>query len=151
MKVILLTKIKNLGKVGQLITVRNGYARNYLIPKQKGILATDENIKKFKDSILSLEKKQAEKINQANLRIKKIQSIHSIIISKKSSEKKKIFGSVGIKDIIKALLEKGIVVKKQEIKLPNGLLRFLGEHKVIFSPYKNIFTNITVSIINEKK
>ncbi|WP_075432323.1 50S ribosomal protein L9 [Buchnera aphidicola] len=151
MKVILLTKLKNLGKLGQLITVRNGYARNYLIPKKKVILATDKNIKKFKDSILSLEKKQVEKINQANIRIKKIQSINSIIISKKTSEKKKIFGSVGVQDIIKALLEKGIKVKKQEIKLPNGLLRFLGDHQVIFSPYKNIFTNITISIINEKK
>ncbi|AEH39938.1 50S ribosomal protein L9 [Buchnera aphidicola (Cinara tujafilina)] len=148
MKVILLVTIKKLGKSGQLIHVKNGYARNYLIPKEKVILATNKNIKKFENSILNLEKQQNEKILEANVRIKKIQSIKSIIIYKKSSEKKKIFGSVGVSDIIKSLALQGIFVKKQEIKLPNGLLRYLGEHTVIFSPYKGICTNISISIIN---
>lgn len=150
MEIILLSTIKNLGKIGKLIKVKNGYARNYLIPKEKAILATKENIKKFEDSTFNFEKKQIEQIKKAKSRIKIMQSIESIIITKKSSEKKKIFGSVGIPDIINALALKGILVKKKEIKLPNGLLRFLGDHNIIFSPYKNISTNLKVSIINEK-
>lgn len=152
MKVILLSTIKNLGKYGQIIKVQKGYARNFLLPKNKVILATDKNIKEFEDNKLFAKKKKLEMIYNAKSRIKEIKSIDgSINIYKKSSEKKKIFGSVGIKDIVNALFLKGIKIKENEIQLPNGLLRYLGEHKVIFMPYKNLFIEFVVSIFTKNK
>ncbi|VFP83852.1 50S ribosomal protein L9 [Buchnera aphidicola] len=149
MKVILINSIDKLGQKGQLISVKNGYARNYLIPMKKALLATSENIKIFEQTRIFAEKKESEKINQIMNRINDLKLIGSVVFFMKSSKKNKIFGSIGVKDIINNLLLMGIFVKKHEIKLPQGLLRYLGIHQVIFNPYKNISTEIQVSILSK--
>ncbi|VFP81273.1 50S ribosomal protein L9 [Buchnera aphidicola (Cinara kochiana kochiana)] len=149
MKVILINSTEKLGKKGQLISVKNGYARNYLIPMKKALLATSKNIKIFKQTRIIAEKQKSEKINQAKNRINSIKLIGAMIFFVKSSKKNKIFGSIGIRDIVKNLLLMGIIVEKHEIKLPQGLLRYLGTHTVFFTPYKNMDTEIQVSILSK--
>ncbi|ABJ90819.1 50S ribosomal protein L9 [Buchnera aphidicola] len=149
MKVILLHALEKLGKKGQLITVKNGYARNYLIPLEKALLATSENIKIFEKKRLFEEQQEAKKIDYANSRIKAIKLIGAIIFFMKSSKKRKIFGSIGVKDISKQLISLGLLIKKNEIKLPNGLLHYLGSHTVLFTPYKNISTEFKVVILSK--
>ncbi|VFP78376.1 50S ribosomal protein L9 [Buchnera aphidicola (Cinara cuneomaculata)] len=149
MKVILTNSIKKLGKKGQLISVKNGYGRNYLIPTKQALLATSKNIKIFEKNKIFAEKQKSKKIDQAMNRINLLKTIGSIVFFVKSSKKNKIFGSIGIKDIIQNLLLIGIVVEKHEIKLPQKLLRYLGIHKVIFTPYKNISTEIHISILSK--
>ncbi|VFP81651.1 50S ribosomal protein L9 [Buchnera aphidicola] len=149
MKVILLNTIEKLGKKGQIIFVKNGYARNYLIPTNKVLLATLSNIKIFEQNRILEEKQESEKIKKATKKINSMNLIGAIIFFMKSSEKKKIFGSIGIKDIIKQLSLIGIFVQKSEIKLPQGLLRYLGIHEVIFTPYKNISTVFKVVILSK--
>ncbi|VFP86250.1 50S ribosomal protein L9 [Buchnera aphidicola (Cinara pseudotaxifoliae)] len=149
MKIILLNTIDNLGKKGQLISVKKGYARNYLIPTSQALLATSKNIKIFEKNRIHAEKEESKKINQAVKRINAVKLIGSIVFFVKSSKKNKIFGSVGVKDIIENLSEIGFLVSKNEIKLPNGLLRYLGIHTIVFTPYKNISTEIQVSILSK--
>ncbi|VFP88788.1 50S ribosomal protein L9 [Buchnera aphidicola (Cinara piceae)] len=149
MKVILLNTIETLGKKGQVIIVKNGYARNYLIPTSRALLATSNNIKIFEKTRIFAEKQELNKRKKAINSIKILKSIGAIIFFMKSSEKKKIFGSIGIKDIIKQLSLIGLLVQKNEIKLPQGLLRYLGIHEVVFTPYKNISTVFKVVILSK--
>lgn len=150
MKVILLSKMKKLGEIGNTVIVSNGYARNYLIPKKKAILATSENLKIFDKTLFSMEKKEFLEINKANNRIKKIQSLNPITFHVKVIGKNKIFGSIGLKDIIFKLYKLGCVIKKNEIQFPDGLMRYLGSYKIPFFPYKNLYTNIEILIVSEK-
>ncbi|MGI4816460.1 MAG: 50S ribosomal protein L9 [Janthinobacterium lividum] len=148
MKIILLNTINNMGKKGQLISVKKGYARNYLIPTSQALLATEKNIKIFERNRIYAEKEESKKINKAVERVNAIKLMGSIVFFMKSSKKNKIFGSISVKDIIETLSEIGFLVSKNEIKLPNGLLRYLGVHTIIFTPYKNISTKIQVSILS---
>ncbi|CUR53346.1 50S ribosomal protein L9 [Buchnera aphidicola] len=150
MKIILINSIKNLGKSGQLKTVKNGYARNYLFPKELAILATPENILKMKKQKIIYEKKKLFFISEAKRKIKEIKKLGTIIIFVKSNTQKKIFGSVNASQISKKITQLGIVVKKNEIKLNDGLLRYLGDHFVTYEPYKNININIKISILCKK-
>ncbi|VAX76877.1 50S ribosomal protein L9 [Buchnera aphidicola] len=149
MKVILLNTIGKIGRKGKLIKVKNGYARNYLIPTKQALLATKENIELFEKNKIFKEKEESKKINHSIQRINIIKSIGAIVFFMKSSEKKKIFGSIGIKDIISNFYHMGILIHKHEIHLPKGLLRYLGLHQAIFTPYKNMSTTFTISILSK--
>ncbi|WP_075434168.1 50S ribosomal protein L9 [Buchnera aphidicola] len=149
MKVILLDILEKVGKKGQLITVKNGYARNYLIPMKKALLATSHNIKMFEQSKRIEEKQRSEKINHALSRINQIKSIGALVFFMKSSETKRIFGSINANDISDHFFEIGISVKKSEIKMPKGLLRYLGVHQVIFNPHKNISVEFQVAVLSK--
>lgn len=148
MKVILLNTLDKIGKKGHIISVKNGYARNYLIPTQKALLATENNIKVFENTRTIEQKKETNKINHAVKRMNTMKLIGSVVFFMKSSKKNKIFGSIGIKDIIKNFYDMGILVHKSEIKLPNGLLRYLGVHTAIFAPYKNMSLKFKISILS---
>ncbi|AAM68081.1 50S ribosomal protein L9 [Buchnera aphidicola] len=150
MEVILLSKIKKLGDSGAIVHVKSGYARNFLIPKGKAILASKKNIESFEAQRVELEKENISKLLIAQSRAEKIKTIKSITIPSKVGKEGKIFGSIGIRNIIKEMNLLGIKVNKKEIKLPNGVLRQVGEHKVIFQPHNEVCEYFIVNIISKK-
>ncbi|QCI25740.1 50S ribosomal protein L9 [Buchnera aphidicola (Sitobion avenae)] len=147
MEVILLSKIDKLGDSGAIINVKSGYARNFLIPKGKAILANKKNIESFEAQRIALEKENISKFLIAQSRAEKIKKLSSIKISSKVGKEGKIFGSVGIRNIIKEIMLLGVKVNKKEIRLPNGLLRQVGEHIVVFQPHRKVSIDFIVNII----
>ncbi|CAL4325520.1 50S ribosomal protein L9 [Buchnera aphidicola] len=148
MQVILLSKEKQLGNLGELIDVKSGYARNYLLPKGKAILATKKNIEIVELQKIKLKEKIANKLAIAQSKVNKINSIESIIIKSKSGEEGKLFGSIGTRDIAEAITLLGVPINKNEIRLPNGKLRYIGEHQVIFHPHNEVTVMITIHIVS---
>ncbi|QCO71100.1 50S ribosomal protein L9 [Buchnera aphidicola] len=149
MEVILLSKIHKLGDSGSVINVKSGYARNFLIPKGKAILANKKNIESFEAQRIALEEENISKFLIAQSRAEKLKKIGSITISSKVGKEGKIFGSVGVRNIIKEITLLGIKINKKEIRLPNGLLRQVGEHVVIFQPHIKVSINFIVNIISK--
>ncbi|MEJ2553161.1 MAG: 50S ribosomal protein L9, partial [Gammaproteobacteria bacterium] len=119
MNIILLEKVQNLGKLGDRISVKNGYARNYLLPKGKAVLATPQNVAIFEERRAALEKAEAEILAKAQARSEAING-KSITISVKAGEEGKLFGSVGTSDIAEAAKQAGMDVGRQEVRLPGG-------------------------------
>ena len=117
MEVILLLKVNKLGESGKIVKVKAGYARNYLIPTGKAILADKKNIKSFEAQKIKLQEENFSKLLLAKSRAEKIKKIKSITIFSKVGKENKIFGSVGIRDIIKEISQIGIKVNKKEIFL----------------------------------
>lgn len=150
MEVILLSKINKLGDSGKVINVKSGYARNFLIPTGKAIIANKKNIESFEAQRIALEQENINKILTAQKRAEKIQKINSITILSKVGKAGKIFGSVGIRNIIKEIMLLGVKINKKEIRLPDGLLRKVGEHRVIFQPHQKVSIDFTVNIIAKK-
>ncbi|CAL4044058.1 50S ribosomal protein L9 [Buchnera aphidicola] len=148
MQVILLSTVKKLGNLGELVHVKSGYARNYLLPQGKAILATKRNIEIVESQKTKLREKIANKLNIAQSRASKIKLIESIIIRSKSGEEGKLFGSIGSRDIAEAITLLGVAVNKNEIRLPNGVLRHIGRHQVIFYPHNEVSLNINVDIVS---
>jgi large subunit ribosomal protein L9 len=149
MKIILLTKIKNLGNFSELVTVKSGYARNYLFPNEKAMLANKQNIDIVETKKMALQIKLSEKLKVAQERVEKIKSINSIVIKAKSGEEGKLFGSIGSRDIAESISLLGVIVNKNEIRLPHGVLRHLGEHIVVFHPHNEVYINIKIDIISD--
>ncbi|QIE02233.1 50S ribosomal protein L9 [Buchnera aphidicola] len=149
MEIILLSKIHKLGDSGKIVNVKSGYARNFLIPTGKAILANKKNIKSFEAQRLALEQENINKILTAQERAEKIKQINSITIKSKVGKAGKIFGSVGVRNIVKEIILLGFKINKKEIRLPHGLLRKVGSHRVIFQPHKKVCIDFTVNIVSK--
>jgi len=138
MKIILLEKIRNLGKLGDVASVKNGYARNYLIPYGKGLIATEKNLKEFESRKVELLKKYDATLALAQERAEKLKYIN-VIIKVKIHDETKLFGSVGPKEISEAITAQGVTIAKSEVSLPGGPIREIGEYDV------NLYFNIDVT------
>lgn len=147
MEVILLDKIYKLGDSGSIVNVKSGYARNFLFPKGKAILANKSNIESFEAQRAVIEQENISKLLIAESRAEKIKKIKFITVSSKVGKQGKIFGSVGARDISKEMTSLGVKINKKEIRLPNGLLRYVGEHEIIFQLHKKISVSFIVKII----
>ncbi|VFP88479.1 50S ribosomal protein L9 [Candidatus Erwinia haradaeae] len=147
MQVILLDRVENLGTLGDQVNVKAGYARNFLVPKGKAVLATNKNIEFFKIRRSELESRVLESLAVAQQRAVKINEIGIVTLSAKSGSEGKLFGSIGIRDIAAALTETGITVLKNEVRLPNGVLRTIGEHKVDFQLHSEVFAHLIINIV----
>ncbi|QJC38668.1 50S ribosomal protein L9 [Enterobacteriaceae endosymbiont of Donacia fulgens] len=150
MKIILLDSISGLGKKSQIIDVKPGYARNFLIPKNKGIIATKNNINFLKKKLLEKKSKLLDILNKAKLKLKKFNRIEKIIIEAKAGKNGKLFGSISKNDILNKLKEIGFEILKKEIKLPKGGLKKIGEYNIIFQFHEKIFVEKIISIINSE-
>ncbi|CAL4324625.1 50S ribosomal protein L9 [Buchnera aphidicola] len=150
MNIILLKKFKNLGVLGDIVQVKPGFARNFLFPQDIALPAIPENIKYFEAQKKFLEEKQRKKLSLIKERIKSVEKIKNIIISAKSGDKGKLFGSINSRDIARKFNELGIKVKKSEIKLKNGVFRSLGDYTILFQPDKKIFTEVKLTIISKR-
>ena len=149
MQIILLEKVVNLGTLGDVVRVKDGYARNFLIPKGKARRATEATIKEFEARRAELEKVQADKLAQAQAVGAKLEGI-SLPISQKAGVDGRLFGSVTTMDIAAALGKHGFVaVEKAMVRLPNGPLKIIGDHDVSVALHPDVVVAIKVAVSPE--
>ncbi|AFT66745.1 MAG: large subunit ribosomal protein L9 [Cycloclasticus pugetii] len=148
MNIILLEKVANLGNLGDKVTVRPGFGRNFLIPGGKAVLATPARIKEFEARRADLEKAEAERLTKAQARAEAIEVLN-LTITHQAGEEGKLFGSVGLPDIIKACADAGVEVDKQEIKLPEGSIRQTGEFEVAIHLHTDVVASLKLAVVAE--
>ncbi len=148
MQVILLEKIVNLGNLGDLVNVKPGYARNYLVPQGLATLATKDNIAKFEERRQELEKASADKLQAAQARAKELEG-QTVEIASLASDEGKLFGSVGLIEISEAFAAKGLELNRSEIQLPDGPIKLVGEYEVSCSIHTEVNFLVNVNVIAE--
>lgn len=148
MEIILLEKIENLGNLGDRVRVARGYARNYLLPKGKATEATEENIARFEARRVELEKHAADSLTTAQARQEELADV-IVTLSVRAGSEGRLFGSVGASDIAEAVAAAGIPLKKQEVRLPEGPIRQVGEYDVDVYLHSDVSTQIRVNVIAE--
>ena len=148
MDVILLEKLPNLGSLGEVVKVRAGFARNYLIPHGKARRATPENIVEFEARRGELEKLQSEAFAQAQERGAKLEGLQ-LQITRKAGVDGKLFGSVTNADIAEALAAAGHEVPKAAIRMPQGPLKQIGEHELTLALHADVTAQIKVSVLGD--
>jgi large subunit ribosomal protein L9 len=148
MQIILMEKVVNLGVLGDVVKVKDGYARNFLIPQGKAKRATDENKKVFELKRAELEKVQAEKLVAAQSLAGKLEGL-MVQITRKAGVDGRLFGSVGNADIAEALKAQGFDVEKSTIRLPLGPFKAVGDNPVEVALHSDVIATVTVSILGE--
>ena len=144
MEIILLEKIENLGAMGDKVTVKPGFGRNYLVPKGKAKPATPENIAEFEARRAELEKIAAETLAAAEARRDQIDG-KTIEITAKAGDEGKLFGSIGTADITDAIKAVGVDIERHEVRLPEGAFRQVGEYEVQLHLHSDV--NATIKLI----
>jgi len=149
MDVILLEKVRNLGNLGDQVRVKPGYGRNFLIPGGKAVPATAQNIEKFEARRAELERSQADILARATARADSINGL-VLILKRKAGAEGKLYGSVGTIDIAEAVTETGLELARQEIRLPEGPFRNIGEFDVDIHLHTDVKATIRINIIPEE-
>ena len=148
MQVILLEKVGKLGGLGDVVKVKDGYARNFLIPTKLARRATESAIKEFETRRADLEKAAAERLAAA-------QALHEqmtgkiVRISQKAGVDGRLFGSVTNADVADGLVKMGFTIHKSQVRMPNGPLKVTGEHPVSVSPHTDVVAELTVLVVGE--
>ena len=149
MEVILLEKVGKLGSIGDKVSVKAGYGRNFLIPRGKAIFATPGNIAEFEQRRAEHEQAAAEKKAEAEARAARLGALASVQIGANAGEEGKLFGSVGTRDIADAISAAGVEVAKSEISMPEGAFRETGEFEVDIHLHPEVQQTIKVVIVAE--
>ena len=149
MQIILLDKVANLGSLGDQVNVKSGYARNFLIPQGKAVPATKKNVEYFEAKRAEFEAKLSEVLKAAEQRAAQVNALEKVTITTKAGDEGKLFGSIGTRDIADAVKARGVNVSKSEVRLPNGVLRTVGEYEVSFQLHSEVFAKIIVDIVAE--
>ncbi len=148
MEVILMEKVVNLGQLGDIVKVKEGYARNFLIPQGKAKRATETNRKEFEARRAELEKQQMDALATAHARAEKLAGL-LVQVTQKAGVDGRLFGSVTNHDIVDALKAQGFEASKAEVRLPNGPLKTVGDHPVTLALHSDVTAEITVSVLGE--
>jgi large subunit ribosomal protein L9 len=148
MQIILMEKVVNLGGLGDVVKVKDGYARNFLIPQGKAKRATDANRKIFEEKRAELERAQAEAIAAAQAQVEKLEGL-MLQITRKTGVDGRLFGSVSTHDIAEALAAQGFKVEKSAIRLPEGPLKTIGDTPVQIALHTDVIATVTVSVLGE--
>lgn len=148
MQVILMEKVVNLGNLGDVVKVRDGYARNFLIPQGKAKRVTPENLAEFETRRAELERQQAEKLSAAQEKAVKLEGL-MVQITRKAGVDGRLFGSVTNFDVAEALMAQGIEVEKADIRMPQGPLKMIGDSQVLIALHSDVVAAITVSVLGE--
>ena len=146
MQVILLEKVGKLGGLGDVVKVKDGYARNFLIPSKLARRATEAAIKEFEGRRAELEKVANEKLAAAQALGEQLAG-KAVRIAQKAGVDGRLFGSVTNADIAEALGKLGLVVQKSQVRLPNGPLKTVGEHAVSVAPHTDVVSELTVTVV----
>ena len=149
MDVILLKKVGHLGGLGDKVSVRAGYGRNYLIPSGFAVPATDANLRAFEERRTELEKEAAESLAAAEARREALDGL-TVTVARKAGDEGKLFGSVGTQDIADAVGEVGLKLEKQEVRLPEGPFRAAGEYEVSVHLHADVDATIKLEVIPEE-
>jgi len=149
MQVILMEKVANLGNLGDVVKVKDGFARNFLIPQGKAKRATQDNLKAFEARRAELEKAQNEQLTKAQERGTKLEGL-TIQISQKAGVDGRLFGSVTNYDIVEALKKQGHEVERSQIRMPQGPLKQVGDFPLQVALHTDVTATITVSVLGEQ-
>jgi large subunit ribosomal protein L9 len=148
MQIILLEKVVNLGNLGEVVRVKDGYARNFLIPQRMARRATATAVAEFEAKRAELEKAAAAKLAGAQAQGEKLSGL-SVQISQKSGVDGRLFGSVTNFDIAAALTKQGFPVEKAQVRMPQGPLKTVGDHPVSVALHTDVVVDVTVSVLGE--
>ena len=148
MQIILLEKVVNLGNLGDIVKVKDGYARNFLIPGKKARRATKDAIAEFEVRRAELEKVAAEKLADAQKQGEKLNGF-TVQVSQKAGVDGRPFGSVTNADIAETLTKQGFVVEKAQVRMPEGPLKLVGDHPVQVSLHTDVLVDVTISVLGE--
>jgi large subunit ribosomal protein L9 len=148
MQVILLEKVVNVGNLGDVVKVKDGYARNFLIPQKKARRATESAVAEFEVKRAELEKAAAEKLAAAQGQGEKLNGM-TITIAQKAGVDGRLFGSVTNFDIAEALSKQGFAVEKANVRMPNGPLKIVGEHPVGVALHTDVVVDVTIAVQGE--
>ncbi len=149
MQVILLEKVVNLGNLGDVVKVKDGYARNFLIPQRVARRATQTAVAEFEAKRAELEKAAAEKLAAAQAQGEKLTGM-TVQIAQKAGVDGRLFGSVTNADIAAAVTKQGFPVEKAQIRMPQGPLKTVGDHPISVALHTDVITEITVSVVGEQ-
>jgi len=149
MQVILLEKIGKLGALGDEVTVKNGYGRNFLMPQGKAVPATKENREMFEQRRAELEKASADRLATAEARKAQLEGLERVTLASKAGDEGKLFGSIGPRDLAEAAVAQGIELNKSEIRLPEGPLRMTGEYEILVQLHPEVESLLRVAVVAE--
>ena len=149
MQIILMEKVVNLGGLGDVVKVKDGYARNFLIPHGKAKRATQANLKEFENRRTELEKKANEQLTTAQEKGAKLEGVKIEVIQKAGVDGR-LFGSVTNADIAEGLQKLGFDVKKADVRMPQGPLKHVGEFPITLQLHSDVLANITVHVVAEQ-
>jgi len=148
-EIILLEKVAKLGGLGDKVTVKSGYGRNFLIPQKKAVPATAANLESFEARRAELEKQAAEKLATAEKRAEQLKELE-LTLAVKAGDEGKLFGSIGTRDLAELISSTGIEASKSEIRLPNGPLRTVGTFEIALQLHADVATALTVHVVPEE-
>ena len=148
MNVILLERVNNLGDLGDEVSVKPGFARNFLIPNSRAVQANKANREYFEERRAELEKAANEKLTQAQTRAEGLADT-VVTIMVKSGEEGRLYGSVGTQDIADALERDGKTVERSEVRMPEGVIRSLGEYEIALQLHSDVTVQIQVAVVEE--
>ena len=149
MQVILLDKIAKLGGLGDLVSVKSGYARNYLMPQKEAVFASNENVAKFEERRAELEAGLAEKLAAAQTRGEAVNALSNVVVTSSAGDEGKLFGSIGTRDIADAVTAAGVAIVKSEVRLPEGALRHTGEFEIAIHLHSEVDATVTIEVVAE--
>ena len=147
MDVILLDQVSHLGRLGDQVTVKAGYARNFLLPKGKAVIPTAENIAFFKARQAELQQAAEEKLQQAKIRLGQLSALMRVQIPARAGAEGKLFGSIGARDIALAITAAGVELSKHELFLPHGPLRQVGEHVIRCQLHAEVSGTLNIEVV----
>ena len=148
MQIILLEKVANVGNLGDVVKVKDGFARNFLIPQGKAKRATPENLKMLEEKRAELEHAAADRLAAAQAAAQKLEGL-TVQITQKAGVDGRLFGSVGTVDIVEALKGHGIAVEKSALRLPSGPLKHVGDHPVTVQLHTDVTAHVTVGVLGD--
>ena len=145
MEIILKERVENLGKLGDVVNVRSGYARNFLVPKGKAVMATKENIATFEKQKAELEKLEQARLASAQAQAERING-QSFTIKAQAGDEGKLFGSIGTKEVADLIAAVGVEVEKRHVRMPEGVIRQVGEYELSIHLATDVDANITIVV-----
>jgi large subunit ribosomal protein L9 len=148
MEVILLEKIANLGNLGDKVSIKSGYGRNYLVPKGKAVAATAKKIAEFEARRAELEKAAAQKLSAAQKLGTELSRL-AVVITHKAGDEGRLFGSVGTHNIAEAITAAGIAIEKHQIRLPHGAIRQIGDYAIDINLHSDVVVTLSIKIAAE--
>jgi len=149
MNVILLEKVRNLGALGETVHVKPGYARNFLIPQNKAVFATEKNIALFEQRRSELEKAAQQALERAQQRAGIFNDL-TLVIEAQASDEGKLYGSVGVGDVKEALTSRSIEISKREISMPDGPLYAVGDYQIEIQLHSDVIAHLNLQIVAQK-
>ncbi len=146
MDIILLEKVGGLGNLGDKVRVKGGFGRNFLIPYGKAVSATTGNVARFEAKRVELEKGAMERLAAAQARADKLSGL-KVIIAANAGDEGKLFGSIGTRDVADAITATGNEVGKSEVRMPNGVIRAIGDYQIDVQLHSDVTATVTVSVV----